>query len=382
MPMNSRTADIQPWIALPAVESTASTPKGAGWRLYGNGQVLIFSVALALALVTASECHGITHIPSLLYGLVLWGWWACLASALWKIGERVPLMSSLTPMTIATHVAAALLLGVVHLLLMGSVGFSEGGWQAHASASSVWMSAFGINRFGMELLMYGFVFGLTGVIQFRIRAQREAMRSLELQKQLSAAHLRALQAQLEPHFLFNTLNAITALVELGRQNAAAEMLSHLNALLKSTLTRTTPEKVPLSQELELVGNYLAIEQVRFADRLRVEMNVDPSAVDGLVPCFLLQPIVENAIRHGIARCEHSGVVEASAVRDGDELHLRVRDTGPGVVYEQQNGHGIGLKNTRERLDHFYQNGYKMQAQPLNAGGFEVSITIPYECQGV
>jgi sensor histidine kinase YesM len=380
--MNSRTANIEPWVALPAVESTPSTRAATGRKLWWNGHVAIFSLALALALVTASECHSITHIPSLLYGLALWGWWACVASALWKIGERVPLMSSLTPMTTVTHVLAATALGVVHLLLIGSVGFSVAGWQAQASALSVWTSQFGINRFGMELLMYGFVFGLTGVIQFRIRAQHEAMRSLELQRQLSAAHLRALQMQLEPHFLFNTLNAITTLVELGRQKAAAEMLSHLNALLKSTLTRNTPEKVPLSQELEFVGNYLAIEQVRFADRLRVEMNVDPSAVDGLVPCFLLQPIVENAIRHGIARCEHSGVVEASAIRDGDELHLRVRDTGPGMLDEQQNGHGIGLKNTRERLDHFYQEGYKMQAQPLSAGGFEVAITIPYECQAI
>src|SRR6202035_4347447 len=111
------------------------------------------------------------------------------------------------------------------------------------------------------------------------------MRSLELQRQLSTAHLRALQMQLEPHFLFNTLNAITTLVELGRQKAAAEMLNHLNAILKSTLSRRTPEKVPLSQELELVGNYLAIEQVRFADRLRVQFDVDPCAIDGLVPCF-------------------------------------------------------------------------------------------------
>jgi sensor histidine kinase YesM len=353
-----------------------------GRKLWWNGHVVIFSLALALALVTASECHSITHIPSLLYGLALWGWWACVASALWKIGERVPLMSSLTPMTVSTHVLAASALGVLHLLLIGSVGFSVAGWQAKASALSVWTSQFGINRFGMELLMYGFVFGLTGVIQLQIRAQREAMRSLELQRQLSAAHLRALQMQLEPHFLFNTLNAITTLVELGRQKAAAEMLGHLNALLKSTLARTTPEKVPLSQELEFVGNYLAIEQVRFADRLRVEMNVDPSAVDGLVPSFLLQPIVENAIRHGIARCEHNGLVEASAIRDGDELHLRVRDTGTGMMYAQQNGHGIGLSNTRERLDHFYHDGYRMQAQPLSTGGFEVAITIPYECHGV
>jgi sensor histidine kinase YesM len=376
--MSTRT---EPWIPLSTIESRPVLA-AAGRKLWWNGHAVIFSVALALALVTASECHSITHIPSLLYGLALWGWWACVASALWKIGERVPLMSSLTPMTASTHVLTASALGVLHLLLIGSVGFSVAGWQAKASALSVWTSQFGINRFGMELPMYGFVFGLTGVIQLQIRAQREAIRSLELQRQLSAAHLRALQMQLEPHFLFNTLNAITTLVELGRQKAAAEMLGHLNALLKSTLARTTPEKVPLSQELEFVGNYLAIEQVRFADRLRVEMNVDPSAVDGLVPSFLLQPIVENAIRHGIARCEHNGLVEASAIRDGDELHLRVRDTGTGMMYAQQNGHGIGLSNTRERLDHFYQDGYKMQAQPLSTGGFEVAITIPYECHGL
>ena len=380
--MNSQTANIESWIALPAIESTPSTRAPRGRKLWWNGHLAIFSLALALALVTASECHSITHIPSLLYGLALWGWWACVASALWKIGERVPLMSSLTPITAATHVLAATALGVVHLLVIGSVGFSAEEWHAKVSTLSVWTSQFGINRFGMELLMYGFVFGLTAMIQLQIRAQREAMRSLELQRQLSAAHLRALQMQLEPHFLFNTLNAITTLVELGRQQAAAEMLGHLNALLKTTLARTTPEKVPLSQELEFVGNYLAIEQVRFADRLRVEMNVDPSAVDGLVPSFLLQPIVENAIRHGIARCEHYGLVEASAIREGDELHLRIRDTGAGTMYTQQNGHGIGLSNTRERLDHFYHDGYKMQAQPLSTGGFEVAITIPYECQGV
>ena len=206
------------------------------------------------------------------------------------------------------------------------------GWRATGTALRVWTSVLNINPLGTELLLYGFLFGITGVIQSQIRAQREAMQSLSLQRQLSAAHLQALQMQLEPHFLFNTLNAITTLVELGRQKAASEMLNHLNSILKSTLASRTPEKVPLSQELELVGNYLAIEQVRFADRLRIEINVDPAAVDGLVPCFLLQPIVENAIRHGIAHCESEGLVEASAIRDGDELHVRVRDTGPGLVY--------------------------------------------------
>jgi len=156
------------------------------------------------------------------------------------------------------------------------------------------------------------------------------------------------------------------------------MLGHLNAILKSTLKRKTPEKVPLSQELEMVENYLAIEQVRFADRLRIEIKVEPSALDGLVPCFLLQPIVENAIRHGIAHCESEGLVETSARRDGNLLLLQVRDTGSGVNGCSKPGNGIGLKNTRERLTHFYQDAYDMKALWLDTGGFEVAIAIPYE----
>jgi sensor histidine kinase YesM len=347
-----------------------------------NAHAVIFSLAGVLALATASECHSITHLPSLMYGALLWGWWAVIASALWKLGKRINCLPSLSLRVISIHLLAGTTLGIAHLLLLGSLGFTNAAWRGSGTALSVWTSLLGINRLGMELLLYGFLFGITGVIQSQIRAQREAMQSLELQRQLSAAHLRALQMQLEPHFLFNTLNAITTLVELGRQKAAAEMLAHLNFILKTTLTRTTPEKVPLSQELEFVGNYLAIEQVRFADRLRVEFDVDPRAIDGLVPCFLLQPIVENAIRHGIANCESEGLVEASATRVGDFLHVLVRDSGPAQVERQQNGHGIGLKNTRERLAHFYPDGYRMKAQPLHTGGFEVAITIPYERAGV
>jgi LytS/YehU family sensor histidine kinase len=167
-------------------------------------------------------------------------------------------------------------------------------------------------------------------------------------------------------------------VELGRQAEAVEMLAHLNAILKSTLKRTAPEKVPLSQELEIVENYLAIEQVRFADRLRIEIKIEPSTLDSLVPCFLLQPIVENAIRHGIAHCESEGLVEASARRDGHLLRLAVRDSGSGLKGYSKPGNGIGLKNTRERLAHFYQDTYNMSALPLERGGFEVTIAIPYE----
>jgi sensor histidine kinase YesM len=331
-----------------------------------SGYIIIFSFGIALALATASECHSITNISSLLYGVALWVWWACVASALWAISKRVPFLLSFSPATISVQVVIGSVLGVAHLLLLRSLG----------------NDTLHLNPFGMEMLIYGFIFGISSVMQSQVHAQRDAMRALELQRQLSAAHLRALQMQLAPHFLFNTLNAITTLVELGRQQAAAEMLHNLNAMMKSTLASVSPEKVPLSRELEFVGNYLAIEQIRFADRLRVEMNVDPTALGGMVPSFLLQPLVENAIHHGIGRSEGGGVVEASAVRDGEWLHVHVRDTGKGAVAGIQNGHGIGLKNTRERLEHFYQKAYRMTAQPLTTGGFEVAITIPFEAQAL
>jgi sensor histidine kinase YesM len=343
-----------------------------------NGHASIFSLAIILALATASECRSETHLHSLLCGAVIWVWWGCVASAIWKLGEHFPLASSFSPKAISIHLLVGSALGVAHLLLLGSLGLTGAGGQAHATTLSIWTLPFNINRFGIELLLYGFVFGIAGIVQFQIRAQRDAMKSLELQRQLSAAHLRALQMQLEPHFLFNTLNAISTLIELGRSNEAAEMLSHLNVILKTTLKRTTPEKIPLSQELEIMENYLAIEQIRFADRLRIEIQVEPGALVGLVPCFLLQPIVENAIRHGIANCEDEGLVEATARWDGRNLHLRVRDSGRGPSGLSQSGHGIGLRNTRERLAHFYNDKFAMKAQPLATGGFEVAITIPYE----
>ncbi len=375
--MNSLVATSPYPVSTPSQRESVD-PRPSRPEIHLNGTVVISLISTALALATASECHSVTHLPSLMYGAVLWGWWGCIANVIWKLGQRTPTALGFSPKPIGFNLLLACGLGVVHLLLLGSLGFTVAGWERHESALSIWTSLLNINRFGMELLIYGFVFGITGIVQFQIRAQRDAMRALELERQLSVAHLRALQMQLEPHFLFNTLNAITTLVELGRQKEASEMLTHLNAILKSTLKRTTPEKVPLSQELEIVENYLAIEQIRFADRLRIEVKVEPGALDGLVPCFLLQPIVENAIRHGIAHCENEGRVEASARRKGDFLHLHIRDSGPGQNGHAKPGHGIGLSNTKDRLAHFYPGAYDMMARPMEAGGFEVAIIIPYE----
>jgi len=345
-----------------------------------QGAFLIGAASLALAAITAIECRSILHLPSVFYGLFLWVWWGIVASTLWLTSLRVGPASSRIPSRAAIQVVIASTLGFAHLILLGSLGLFVPEWHTANPPLRILMSNVNLNRFGMELLIYGFIFGLIGIIQAQFRAHDDALQSLELHRQLAAAQLKALQMQLEPHFLLNTLNAITTLVELGRQAEAAEMLGHLNVILKRTLQRSTPEKVPLSQELEVVENYLAIEQVRFADRLRVDFNVDPSALHSLVPCFLLQPIVENSIRHGIARCEGKGLVVATARRKGNRLEIQVRDTGSSSDVSNA-GNGIGLKNTRERLDYFYPAQHAFRAGPLSSGGYEVVIDLPFETAG-
>ena len=347
----------------------------SGPRFRFPAVAVISLLCAGLALATASECHSITHVPSLLYGIVLWGWWGCIAGGLRMLGARKPFILRFSPASIALHGDRLSCRGDSSLALGHGfiAGLARQSTNRNLDEPSQYQSSTEILPADSSSASLD---NPERVPLFR--AQSEAIKSLELQKQLSAAQLRALQMQLEPHFLFNTLNAITTLVELGRQAEAVEMLAHLNAILKSTLKRTAPEKVPLSQEFEIVENYLAIEQIRFADRLRIEIKVEPTVLDSLVPCFLLQPIVENAIRHGIAHYEDNGVVEASARRVGNLLRLEVRDSGSRFNGHSKPGTGIGLKNTRERLAHFYQEAYDMVAQPLDTGGFEVAITIPYE----
>jgi len=367
-------------ISYPAIQAAAPPVASHDTRdrFQRTGHLVIACTSLVLALGTAQECQSVVHIPSLLFGLILWGWWGLVAAVLWKTAPHRSAIMRLSFAGMGMQLALAIVLATVHLILLSCLNILIPEWRKPVPTLTALTGMLQINRIGLDILIYGFIFGLVGTIQSQIRAQRESISSLELQRQLSAAQLKALQMQLEPHFLFNTLNAITTLVELGKQSHAAEMLNHLNAILKTTLERRTPEKVRLSQELEIVDNYLAIEQVRFADRLRVDIKVDPSALHSLVPCFLLQPIVENAIRHGIAHCEDEGIIEASAKREGNRLHIAVRNHGSASSAQSKPGNGIGLKNTQERLAYFYPHEYQMKAGPLLAGGYEVSIDVPYE----
>lgn len=234
-------------------------------------------------------------------------------------------------------------------------------------------------RAALDVLVYGSLLGVCqGITSFR-RSQERERRAAELEASLTSAKLQALRMQLNPHFLFNTLNSIAGLVYVDPR-AADEMLGDLSELLRRSLDLMDEQEVTLAQELEFVGGYISIEQKRFGERLQVEQHVPDELTKALVPALLLQPLVENAIRHGIEPRRGPGLISIEATREGKHLHLVVRDNGRGVADEAQNPtgrRGIGITNTQARLRALYGSDQGFALGNAEPKGCRVEIRIPF-----
>jgi sensor histidine kinase YesM len=231
------------------------------------------------------------------------------------------------------------------------------------------------NRFHGALLTYVLIAMVSYAIAYYRRFRREELLASELRAQLAGAQLQALKAQLHPHFLFNTLHAISSLMHEDME-AADRMISRLGDLLRLALRSGGKQTIPLREELEFVERYLDVERIRFSDRLRTEIRVSPAALEAEVPNLILQPLVENAIRHGITPKSAGGTVRVSGECEGDILKLVVSDDGVGLDRIEQNvsSSGIGLANIRERLQHLYGDGAHFSM--INDAGLTVTILIP------
>ena len=204
---------------------------------------------------------------------------------------------------------------------------------------------------------------------------REIGTRARLEARLARAQLQSLKLQMHPHFLFNALNSITTLIE-DDPRAAERMVTGLSELLRLSLRNAGEQEVPLERELEVVRHYLTIQQVRFHDRLTVDMHVDPETLPAMVPNLMLQPLVENAIQHGIAPRATGGHIEIRTWREGDVLGIRVRDDGVGPR-DGPSREGMGLGNTRARLHHLYRSQYRFEATGAAGEGFAVLVKIPF-----
>ena len=227
--------------------------------------------------------------------------------------------------------------------------------------------------------IYGLLLLLNQVFRYYRRFREGELRSSQLETQLTQAQLQALKMQLHPHFLFNTLHSISALIRRD-PDAADKMIARLGDFLRLTLENSGAQEVSLQKELEFLKCYLEIERVRFQDRLTTRLDIEPRALDAAVPNLILQPIVENAIRHGVAPRSAPGHVEISAKRGEHALRIQVRDNGPGLsaITAPDDGfrEGLGLTNTRARLARLYGAAHRFELEDAPGGGLLVTLEIP------
>jgi two-component system, LytTR family, sensor kinase len=302
--------------------------------------------------------------------------------------KRFPFDKSNWPRRIPLHIAAGLAFTATHMglrILVWPVKNPATGAVIERSWE-LFRTLFTYAIYEDAIGTYLPILGLAHLLIYHHRAKTRELRTAQLETRLARAQLDMLKMQLQPHFLFNTLNAISALMHRDIKSAE-EMLAGLSDLLRLALDNAAVQEVALKSELEFTGRYLELEQVRFADRLKVKFQIDPETLDALVPNMVLQPLVENAVRHGIASRDRSGMIEVASRRDGDQLHLTVRDDGPGLPagfnWQNGNGHGtskkqgLGLGNTRARLQQLYGAGHTLRLDNAVGGGLMVKITLPY-----
>ena len=234
-----------------------------------------------------------------------------------------------------------------------------------------------LRRITSQMPIFWGLVGVAHALRFYERTKARERHEAELEARLAQARLQALRMQLNPHFLFNTLNSIASLVH--EQPQAEEMIEALSDLLRLTLNASDRQEVTLREELHFLERYLLIEQIRFGERLHVEKQIDVAALDALVPILILQPLTENAIKHGIESQIAPGVIRVAAERAGKTLILRVKDNGRGLASSPKGllKEGVGLGNTRSRLKELYGGRALLELKPGKTGGFSAEIQIPW-----
>lgn len=303
--------------------------------------------------------------------------WALATPLILWLGRRFPFERGRWPGSAAVHILICL--SFVFLL---DLGFAFHTSNVRPPETPQPLLAQAVRLFVWWVFADGLLYWMVLIVGYAVERDRRyrerELTASQLETQLVQADLQALKAQLHPHFLFNALHTIGSLVRTGDREAAVKVTAGLGDLLRRVLDGASQQEVPLKQELEFIRNYLEIEQLRFRDRLKVTINVDPAVLDAKVPHLILQPLVENAIQHGIAPHLFAGLVVVGARRVNDRLCLVVRDDGPGVGNGDTTRPGIGLSNTRARLTRLYGEDFALDVDNAAEGGLEARIELPYQ----
>jgi len=345
--------------------------------------VVAVATVLVLFFVTKDAFHQhalglqITWGKNLWWKAMEWYAWALMSPAIFKLCRRSDFSVRPWP-TVAIHLACGAIISLLHCCVLTTGALIE----AQVLQSGLaWPALFKYvfsNHFHEDVLTYAAIVSLWYALDYHDRFRERESRAFVLEARLTQARLQALKMQLHPHFLFNTLNGIAALTH-GNPKAANRMLAKLSDLLRMSLDDEGAQEVSLRSELEFIRRYLELEQIRFDDRLTVILEIAPDTLDALVPKLVLQPLVENAIRHGIAPLSVGGQINVQAYRTEDTLHLRVMDNGLGLCESNDapGRAGVGLTNTRARLAELYGTAQQLELKNAETGGLAVEIRIPF-----
>ena len=350
-------------------------PTGArAWFLMSSACVVPAALSVLEAYMQA-ELH---HRPVRWQDLLFWGSdWILLGMfipGIYYLGKRFPL--SRGPLkSVMIHVAGSLGLCIGWASLGILIARLLNTYPAEGPLKPAFFNWLLISL-PFSVSIYFAVLGCVYAFSYFIQARREEAHAARLAAQLAEARLGALRMQLNPHFLFNSLNALSVLVREGSTSAASRMLEQIAEVLRQVLRSDQPQEIPLSEEITFLEQYLSIEQVRFSDRLHVLWSVEANARAGLVPSFVTQPLVENAIKHGVLKRADSGTIEIVARVVGQHLEIKVRDDGAGIKSAPR-VEGVGLSNTRERLRTLYKEQAELRLASPASGGTEATLRIPY-----
>lgn len=299
-----------------------------------------------------------------------WMIYGLLTPLVFIVARRYPLVRGTLMRRLPLHLAAAIALCAVWAL--AGCGLSYALFRAFPYGAGYYDWFLTSLPFGVAV--YFAMLGVEHALRYFVEAREREAQAARLEAQLAEARMGALRTQLQPHFLLNSLNAITVIVRDRDTATATRMLEQLGDMLRRVMRPDRPQEVPLSEELEFVRQYLAIETVRFSDRLAPAFDVDPAVLSAAVPEFLLQPLVENAVRHGLARRMEATVLRIEAHREENELVLAVTDDGPGPDGPAE---GLGLGATRERLATLYGGRARLELSRTAEGGARVEVRLPY-----
>jgi two-component system, LytTR family, sensor kinase len=317
----------------------------------------------------------------LVLNLVYWYIPALFAPVIMAFALRHPFDRVRWPRLLALHLGGALTYSIVHTTIMMTVRWLLLIGQPlppdYPGFRNYTLLAY-LTQLDWLLMTYLFLIGLAWALAYRHESEERALNTSQLETRLVEAQLQALQRQLHPHFLFNTLNTVSGLIRTD-PDGADKMIDRLGDLLRMTLHKSGIQEVSLKEELDVLDKYVEIERTRFGNRLTIDMQVQPETLDAQVPSLVLQPLVENAIRHGIAPNARPGRIAVSAERDHDDLVLQVLDNGDGLPPDRLMAlnRGVGLDNTRARLGHLYRDRFEFSFSNLDRG-FCVTIRIPFD----